>query len=132
MGMGLPLAIGFAAGQAEMALNKGSAPAPTAYITGDVYLAELDTIRRSGLFIIAVVSNDSTWGTVSSHRVVFSERHANYDFAYRNITAKIWFGGALQTLSWAEPTMQQSRVHLGVLVRLSRLGTRWCQPLKQR
>lgn len=67
MGMGLPIAIGFAAGEAELAVARGTVPAPTAYITGDgsigFFLAELDTMRRAGLFILAVVSNDGKWGT---------------------------------------------------------------------
>jgi acetolactate synthase-1/2/3 large subunit len=67
MGMGFPLAIGFAAGEAELALERGTAPTPVAYVTGDgslgFFLAELDTIRRAKLFLIAVVSNDGMWGT---------------------------------------------------------------------
>lgn len=67
MGMGLPLAVGFAAGEAELAAELGNAPIPTTYITGDgsigFFLAELDTIRRANLFLVAIVSNDSMWGT---------------------------------------------------------------------
>lgn len=65
--MGFPLALGFAAGEAEAAIDEGRAPAPTAYVTGDgsigFYLAELNTMKRAGLFIIALVSNDNKWGT---------------------------------------------------------------------
>lgn len=67
MGMGFPLAIGFAAGEAELATDRGAKPLPTIYITGDgsigFFLAELDTMCRNGLFIITVVSNDGMWGT---------------------------------------------------------------------
>lgn len=67
MGMGLPLAIGMAAGEAELAMARGERAAPTVYVTGDgsigFFLAELDTLRRAGLFLIALVSNDSKWGT---------------------------------------------------------------------
>lgn len=67
MGMGLPLAIGFAAGEAEDARDAGRAAAPTVYVTGDgslgFFTAELDTARRAGLHMIMLVSNDSKWGT---------------------------------------------------------------------
>jgi acetolactate synthase-1/2/3 large subunit len=67
MGMGFPLAIGFAAGEAELAVARGIAPIPVTYVTGDgslgFFLAELDTIRRAKLCLLVVVSNDGLWGT---------------------------------------------------------------------
>jgi acetolactate synthase-1/2/3 large subunit len=67
MGMGFPLAVGMAAGEADLARARGDAPAPTVLVSGDgaigFFLAELDTIRRAGLHLIVVVSNDSKWGT---------------------------------------------------------------------
>ncbi|QYE33934.1 thiamine pyrophosphate-binding protein [Polymorphobacter sp. PAMC 29334] len=67
MGMGFPLAVGMAAGEADLARDRGGEPAPTVLVSGDgaigFFLAELDTIRRAALHLIVVVSNDSKWGT---------------------------------------------------------------------
>lgn len=67
MGMGLPIAVGMAAGEAELAVARAADPAPAVLVTGDgaigFFLAELDTLRRAGLWLIVVVSNDSKWGT---------------------------------------------------------------------
>lgn len=63
MGIGLPLAIGMAAGEREVA---GEAARPTVLVTGDgsvgFYIAELDSARRAGLKLIVIVSNDGIWG----------------------------------------------------------------------
>jgi len=67
MGMGFPIAIGMAAGEAELAREGARDPAPTLLVSGDgsigFFLAELDTARRAGLRLIVLVSNDSKWGT---------------------------------------------------------------------
>jgi acetolactate synthase-1/2/3 large subunit len=67
MGMGLPLAVGMAAGEAELSARQGRTAAPTVLVTGDgslgFFLAELDTARRAGLRLLVVVGNDGAWGT---------------------------------------------------------------------
>lgn len=67
MGMGFPLALGFAAAEQELAITEGRDPAPTILVTGDgsvgFFLAELNSMARSGLPLTVVVSNDSKWGT---------------------------------------------------------------------
>ncbi|KAH8647937.1 thiamine diphosphate-binding protein [Xylariales sp. PMI_506] len=91
MGMGFPLAIGFAAGEAELAANKGTSPAPTAYVTGDgsigFFLAELSTMRLAGLHIVAVVSNDSKWGTEYHGQNLFYKRTANTELGETDYAA---------------------------------------------
>jgi acetolactate synthase-1/2/3 large subunit len=91
MGMGFPLAIGFAAAEAELAAEQGRAPAPTAYVTGDgsigFFLAELDTMRRAGLFIIAVVSNDGKWGTEYHGQNMVWGRTSNTDLGISDYAA---------------------------------------------
>ncbi|RDW83528.1 hypothetical protein BP5796_05019 [Coleophoma crateriformis] len=104
MGMGLPLAIGFAAGEAEMASDHGTSPIPTTYVTGDgsvgFFLAELNTMRRANLFIIAVVSNDSMWGTEYHGQKVVYGRTSNTELGQSDYAAVARaFGCSGQTVS---------------------------------
>jgi acetolactate synthase-1/2/3 large subunit len=76
MGMGLPLALGMAAAEKELGGDR-----PTILVTGDgsigFYLAELDSIRRAGLKVIVVVSNDGIWGPEYSGQIVVHQRTVN-------------------------------------------------------
>lgn len=114
MGMGFPLAIGFAAGEAELAADMEVAPAPTTYITGDgsigFFLAELDTMRRAGLFLIAVVSNDSKWGTEYHGQKLAYGRTSNTELGLTNYaavaTAFGCFGQVISDRSELVPTIE--------------------------
>lgn len=67
MGIGLPLALGAAAAERDLAGAEGRAPQRTTLLTGDgsigFYIAELDTIAREQLPLTIIVGNDSQWGT---------------------------------------------------------------------
>lgn len=102
MGMGLPLAIGFAAAEAEMAAVRGSDPAPTVHITGDgsvgFFLAELDTMRRAGLYLTVVVSNDAKWGTEYHGQQLAYGRTANTELGMTDYAAIAAAFGGLGTV----------------------------------
>ncbi|KAH8888038.1 thiamine diphosphate-binding protein [Thozetella sp. PMI_491] len=112
MGMGFPLAIGFAAGEAELAAEQGVPPAPTAYITGDgsvgFFLAELDTMRRAGLFLIAVVSNDSKWGTEYHGQNLMYGRTANTELGLTDYAAVASAFGCLGSVVTDRPGLASS------------------------
>jgi acetolactate synthase-1/2/3 large subunit len=78
MGMGLPIAIGMAAAEHERA---GALARPTILVTGDgsigFYLAELDSVRRAGLKIIVLVSNDGIWGPEFHGQRIVYQRDIN-------------------------------------------------------
>lgn len=67
MGAGFPIAVGMAAAEAEKLRAGSGAASPVAFVTGDgslgFFLAELDTLARSGLPLIVLVANDGKWGT---------------------------------------------------------------------
>lgn len=67
MGMSLPLALGAAAAERDLAAREGRPPVRTTLLTGDgsigFYLAEMDTIVREKLPLTIVVGNDGQWGT---------------------------------------------------------------------
>ena len=67
MGIGLPLAVGAAAGAAELARERGEPERPVVLVTGDgsfgFYAAELDAARMGGLKLPIVIANDAAWGT---------------------------------------------------------------------
>ena len=67
MGIGTPLAVGAAAGAAELAAEHGDRPRPVVLVTGDgsfgFYPAELDAARMAGLRLPVVIANDAAWGT---------------------------------------------------------------------
>jgi acetolactate synthase-1/2/3 large subunit len=133
MGMGFPLAIGFAAGEAELAADRGTPPAPTAYVTGDgsigFFLAELDTMRRSGLFIIAVVSNDGKWGTEYHGQKMVWGRTANTELGQTDYAAVArafgCFGEAVSDRAALVPAIEGALAHAGpslIDVRIDPMG----------
>lgn len=67
MGVGTPLAVGAAAGAAEIAREQGTTPRPVVLVTGDgsfgFYPAELDAARMAGLRLPVFIANDAAWGT---------------------------------------------------------------------
>jgi acetolactate synthase-1/2/3 large subunit len=67
MGIGMPLAVGAAAGALELASETGDRPRPVVLVTGDgsfgFYPAELDAARMAGLRLPVVIANDAAWGT---------------------------------------------------------------------
>jgi thiamine pyrophosphate-dependent acetolactate synthase large subunit-like protein len=67
MGIGLPLAVGAAAGAAETGAGHGVPARPVVLVTGDgsfgFYSAELDAVRSAGLPLVVVIANDAAWGT---------------------------------------------------------------------
>lgn len=81
MGAGFPLAIGMAAGEAELAAKEQRPAAPTLHVTGDgsigFFLAELDTAQRAGLNLKIIVSNDGKWGTEYHGQMLSYGRAAN-------------------------------------------------------
>ncbi len=72
MGAGFPIALGMAAGEAELARDEGRAPTPVAFVT-----AELDTAARARLPLIVLVSNDGRWGTEYQGQILAYGRTAN-------------------------------------------------------
>lgn len=81
MGAGFPIAIGMAAAEAETARREERAPRPVAFVTGDgslgFFLAEIDTLARSGLPITVLVANDGKWGTEYHGQQLVYGRTAN-------------------------------------------------------
>lgn len=67
MGTGLPLALGAAAAEEDIARAEGRPSVPVTLLTGDgalgFYIAELDTVARSQLPLKIVIGNDAQWGT---------------------------------------------------------------------
>jgi acetolactate synthase I/II/III large subunit len=67
MGVGVPLALGASAGEAEVANDEERPVRPTVVVTGDgafgYHLAELETSSRCEVPITVVVINDGGWGT---------------------------------------------------------------------
>ncbi|MDO6694638.1 thiamine pyrophosphate-binding protein [Aliiglaciecola sp. 3_MG-2023] len=67
MGVCLPMALGAAAAERDIATAQNRAPKRTTLLTGDgslgFYIAELDTIAREGLLLTIIVGNDAQWGT---------------------------------------------------------------------
>ncbi len=84
MGIGTPLAIGAAAGAAELAKEQGGEPRPVVLVTGDgafgFYPSEWSTAAREGLRIVCLISNDGGWGT---------ERHAQRQSIGRTINTDL-------------------------------------------
>lgn len=84
MGVGLPLALGAAVGERELAQNFGRAERPLVLVTGDgsfgFYCSELNSARLAGLKLVCVISNDGAWGT---------ERHAQIQAHGRSYNTKL-------------------------------------------
>ena len=75
MGVGLPLAIGAAAAERDIAKREGRKEVKCTLLTGDgalgFYIAELDTIAKENLPLTIIVGNDGQWGTeVHGQRLV--------------------------------------------------------------
>jgi len=83
MGTGFPIAVGMAAGEAELATDDGRAPQHVTFVTGDgafgFFIAELDTVARAALPLIVLVSNDGRWGTEFHGQALAYGRVSNTD-----------------------------------------------------
>ena len=81
MGMGLPLAIGAAAAEQDIAALEGRPVHDVTLVTGDgalgFYIAELDTVRRESLPIKIFVANDGLWGTEFHGQMLMTGRYVN-------------------------------------------------------
>ncbi|KQN00653.1 hypothetical protein ASE85_08350 [Sphingobium sp. Leaf26] len=91
MGSGFPIAVGMAAGEAELAAARGTEPVPAVLVTGDgsvgFFLAELDTMRRAGLRLTVLVSNDGKWGTEYHGQDITYGRTVNTDLGVSDYAA---------------------------------------------
>lgn len=67
MGIGMPLALGAAAGARHVAEATGAEPRPVVLVTGDgsfgFYPTELNSAELAGLKLVCIISNDGNWGT---------------------------------------------------------------------
>ncbi|HJN03685.1 MAG TPA: thiamine pyrophosphate-binding protein [Alphaproteobacteria bacterium] len=84
MGIGTPLALGAAAGAAEMACETGTKPRPIVLVTGDgsfgFYPSEFNGAVRAGLKFITLISNDGAWGTEKHGQMLAIQRTVNTEF----------------------------------------------------
>lgn len=91
MGSAFPIAVGMAAGEAELAAALGRDPAPAVLVTGDgsvgFFLGELDTMRRAGLRLTVLVSNDGKWGTEYHGQDIAYGRTVNTDLGISDYAA---------------------------------------------
>lgn len=91
MGIGLPLAIGAAAAERDLAAAGGRPAVPTLLLTGDgsigFYLAELDTAVRDGLPLKIVIGNDAQWGTEVHGQTLMTGRSVNTRLAWTDYAA---------------------------------------------
>ncbi len=83
MGIGLPLALGAAAAERDLAAERGGVAQPVLLVTGDgslgFYLAELASFVQARLPIVVVVGNDAAWGTERHGQLRSLERTVNTD-----------------------------------------------------
>ena len=81
MGIGTPLALGAAAGAAEMAKESGKPPRPVIHVTGDgafgFYPSEYNGAILAGLKITTFISNDGAWGTEKHGQMQAISRQVN-------------------------------------------------------
>jgi len=81
MGIGLPLAIGAAAAEDDLARAEDRTPVPVVLLTGDgalgFYIAELDTVARAQLPLKVVIGNDAQWGTEYHGQKLITGRFVN-------------------------------------------------------
>jgi acetolactate synthase-1/2/3 large subunit len=88
MGTGLPLAIGAAAAEVDLASAEGRAVCPVLLLTGDgaigFYLAELDTVARANLPLKIVIGNDAQWGTEFHGQILMTGRNVNTRLVLRD------------------------------------------------
>lgn len=82
MGVGMGLAVGACAGEAERA---GDEARPVVLVTGDgalgYHVMELETAARAGMPLRVVVSNDGAWGTEKHGQVKNLGRHVNTELS---------------------------------------------------
>lgn len=110
MGSGFPLAIGMAAGEAEIAAARGTDPAPAVLVTGDgsvgFFLAELDTMRRAELRLTVLVSNDGKWGTEYHGQEIAYGRTVNTDLGVSDYAAVARAFGCAGTVADSRETLR--------------------------
>lgn len=104
MGAGFPIAVGMAAGEAELARDAGRPAENVAFVTGDgafgFFLAELDTVARSRLPLTVLVSNDGKWGTEYHGQELAYGRTVNTDLGQADYAAIARaFGCAARTVA---------------------------------
>lgn len=84
MGIGTPLALGAAAGAAEIAKETGEPARPVFHVTGDgafgFFPSEYNGAILSGLKITTFISNDGAWGTEKHGQMLAVERPLNTEF----------------------------------------------------
>jgi acetolactate synthase-1/2/3 large subunit len=91
MGICLPMAIGAAAAERDMAATEGREPIPTVLLTGDgsigFYIAELDTAAREALPLKVIIGNDAQWGTEYHGQTLMTGQSVNTRLAVNNYAA---------------------------------------------
>jgi len=84
MGIGTPLALGAAAGAAEVARETGEPPRPVIHVTGDgafgFFPSEYNGAILAGLKITTFISNDGAWGTEKHGQLLAIDRPVNTEF----------------------------------------------------
>ena len=87
MGIGLPLALGAAVAERDIAHKTGGQAQPVLLVTGDgslgFYLAELASLVQAKLPVVIVVGNDAAWGTERHGQLQALQRTVNTDLGWQ-------------------------------------------------
>jgi acetolactate synthase I/II/III large subunit len=104
MGIGLPLALGAAAAEQDLARAEDRDVVPVTLLTGDgalgFYIAELDTVAREQLPLKVVIGNDAQWGTEYHGQKLITGRFVNTQLVetdYAVVAAGFGLGSASVT-----------------------------------
>ncbi|MEE8307431.1 MAG: thiamine pyrophosphate-binding protein [Gammaproteobacteria bacterium] len=100
MGIGLPLALGAAVAERDLAAAQGVQAKPLLLVTGDgslgFYMAELASFVQAQLPVVVVVGNDAAWGTERHGQLKSLKRTVNTDLgeqAFDRVAAGLGFAG---------------------------------------
>lgn len=121
MGIGLPLALGAAVAERDLASDRGVSPQPVLLVTGDgslgFYLAELASLVQAQLPVVIVVGNDAAWGTERHGQLQALKRTVNTDLGWQafDLVAKGLGceGQRIETLAGLGPLLDEAFKHKG-------------------